>query len=151
MKQELERGIEVSRRIYRLFTEKKPGYDLEAQKLTEEIRDYLRIPGVERVRLVNRYDIEGITPEVYEQARSLIFSDLAVDLVYEENLPVKEDCRVLAMEYLPGQYDQRADSAIQSLQVIDPASQPQVKTAKLFVLIGDISNNEFQKIKEKRI
>ena len=148
MKQELERGIEVSRRIYRLFTEKKSGYDLEAQKLTEEIRDYLRIPGVERVRLVNRYDIEGITPEVYEQARSLIFSDLAVDLVYEENLPVKEDCRVLAMEYLPGQYDQRADSAIQSLQVIDPASQPQVKTAKLFVLIGDISNNEFQKIKE---
>ena len=84
MKQELERGIEVSRRIYRLFTEKKSGYDLEAQKLTEEIRDYLRIPGVERVRLVNRYDIEGITPEVYEQARSLIFSDLAVDLVYEE-------------------------------------------------------------------
>ncbi len=138
----------MSRRIYRLFTEKKSDYDLEAQQLAKEIRDYLRIPGVERVRLLNRYDIDGITPEVYEQAKGLIFSDLAVDLVYEEKLPVEEGWRVLAMEYLPGQYDQRADSAAQALQILDPTSEPVVKTAKLLLLAGEISNEEFQKLKE---
>ncbi len=143
-----ERGIEVSQQIYRIFTEKKKGYDLEAQGLLQEMKNILGVSGLKQVRVINRYDLEGISQEVYEKARSLIFCEPPLELVYDEELTMEADWLVLAMEYLPGQYDQRADSAVQCLRVLDPDLFPVVKTAKLLLLSGAITDGEFQKIKE---
>ena len=140
-----ERGIEVSQQIYRIFTEKKKGYDLEAQGLLQEMKNILGVSGLKQVRVINRYDLEGISQEVYEKARSLIFCEPPLELVYDEELTMEADWLVLAMEYLPGQYDQRADSAVQCLRVLDPDLFPVVKTAKLLLLSGAITDGEFHK------
>ena len=98
-------------KVRRVFVEKRKGYDIEACSLYEELKKYLGIKGLEGVRVLNRYDISGITDEEYARGRDIIFSEPPVDLVYDEVFPVAEDERVFALEYLPGQFDQRADSA----------------------------------------
>ncbi|MCX7779780.1 MAG: phosphoribosylformylglycinamidine synthase [Negativicutes bacterium] len=133
--------------VRRIYVEKKSGFDIEAQGLLDDLRANLDIRGLTKVRLVNRYDIAGISGEVYRQARGTVFAEPPVDLIYDEELPVSPGARVFAMEYLPGQYDQRADWAAQCIQVIAAEDRPEVATAKLVILEGCISDSEFARIK----
>lgn len=96
--------------VRRIYVEKKQGFDVEARSLLGDLRENLGLKGLEAARVINRYDVSGITDEEYQKARSTIFSEPPVDNVYDEVLPEAGDnSRVFAMEYLPGQYDQRAD------------------------------------------
>ncbi len=132
--------------IKRLYVEKKAGCDVEAKSLLDDIKENLSIAGLTKVRIYNRYDIEGISDADYEAAKTTIFSEPPVDNVYEE-LEVKENEKVFAVEYLPGQYDQRADSAMQCIQIISQKERPEILCAKVYVLEGDITAEEFEKIK----
>ena len=133
--------------VRRIFVEKKEGFDIEAQGLYRDLKDDLGIAGLHSVRIINRYDIEGITEEEYNSSKSTIFSEPPVDYVYDEKLEIDKNDRVIAIEYLPGQYDQRADSASQCIQMLTRRERPYVKAAKIIVLRGDISDAEFSKVK----
>lgn len=131
-----------------IFVEKKSGFDVVAQALLADLRENLKIRELNQVRVLIRYDLEGITDSEYEAARTTIFAEPPVDLVYDETFPFKDDDRVFAVEYLPGQYDQRADSAAQCIQLITHGNRPLVATAQIFVLEGSITDEEFIKIKK---
>jgi phosphoribosylformylglycinamidine synthase len=133
--------------IKRIFVEKKPGFDVEAQELCKELKEHLRISNLESVRLIYRYDVENISDEIYDLARRTIFSEPPVDLVYDEVTEIEDDAKYFAIEYLPGQYDQRADSAAQCIQILTQGERPKVKYAKLVILSGKISETDFLKIK----
>lgn len=133
--------------VKRIFVEKKAGYDVEAQNLYSEWKDLLGISALEQVRIVNRYDIEGVAEEAYEAAKGIIFSEPPVDTVYEEVLPLLSEEQAFAVEYLPGQYDQRADSAAQCLQMLTQQERPLVRTAKVIVVKGQLQPAEMAKIK----
>lgn len=133
--------------IKRIYVEKKDGFNIEAQGLFKDLRDNLGIQGIKKVRVIIRYDVAGITDEIYMRSRSTIFAEPPVDMVYDESLPVHGAARVFAVEYLPGQYDQRADWAAQSVQILTQQERPDVATAKVFVLEGDISDDSFASIK----
>ena len=132
--------------VRRVYVEKKYGFDVEASKLFAEITENLLVKGLTKVRIIHRYDIEGITDRDYEESKITVFSEPPVDNLYEENLVIPETDRVIAIEYLPGQYDQRADSAAQCIQFITHGERPDVKVAKLIVLSGEISDSDYQKI-----
>lgn len=134
--------------VRRVYVEKKPGFDVKARKFMEEITEYLKISGVKNVRILNRYDVEGISDEDYEKAKSTIFSEPPVDFIYEEVLPVKDNEKVFAVEYLPGQYDQRADSCAQCIQLLSGSERPEIRVATVIVIDGNITDQEFEKIKE---
>ena len=133
--------------VIRVFVEKKPGFHVEAQHLKEDLQQNLGIAGLTGVRIVNRYDISGLSPEEFEAARGTIFSEPNADNVYDEEYPVPEGARVFATEYLPGQYDQRADSAAQCVQLLTAGERPQVASAKMIVLLGSVSDAELAEIK----
>lgn len=133
--------------IRRVFVEKKDGFDIEARGMLGDLRDNLGIHGLKKVRFINRYDIRGISDQVYNRSKGTIFSEPPVDYLYEETLPVLEGSRIFAVEYLPGQYDQRADWAAQSVQILTQQERPEILTARVFVLEGDITDAEFDKIK----
>ena len=137
----------VKMNIKRLYIEKKKGCDVEASSLLSDIRENLGITSLIGVRVFNRYDIEGISEEIYEAAKPTIFSEPPVDIVYEEEISVEDGARVFAVEYLPGQYDQRADSAMQCVQIISQKERPEIAVAKVIVLEGNISESDFEKIK----
>jgi len=133
--------------VKRIFVEKKNGYDVSAKDLFNDIRENLRIKNLTKLRIINRYDISEISDSEYNSAKNTIFSEPTVDNSFDENIEVDKNDRVFAMEYLPGQYDQRADSAAQCLQILTQKERPEVKTAKLMILSGEISDSEFKKIK----
>ncbi|MEW5922335.1 MAG: phosphoribosylformylglycinamidine synthase [Bacillota bacterium] len=133
--------------VRRIYVEKRKGYDIEAQSLFADLRENLGIKGLEGVRIINRYDIAGITDEEYSAARRIIFAEPPVDLVYDEALPLGDDERAFAVAYLPGQFDQRADSAAQCVQILTQQERPAVLSAKVIVLHGDISDEDFARIK----
>ena len=132
--------------VIRVFVEKRPGFDIEAGHMLSDLRENLGLASLEALRLVNRYDISGISRVEFLQARDTILSEPNVDRVFEETLPVDEGDRVFAMEYLPGQYDQRADSAAQCVQLLTQGERPQVLTARVVVLKGAVSEEEFTRI-----
>jgi phosphoribosylformylglycinamidine synthase len=134
--------------VKRVFVEKKTGLDIAARSLFEDLRDNLGIKGLERVRVVNRYDIEGISDKEYAAARDIVFAEPPVDNVYDEKLPVSSDELIFAVEYLPGQYDQRADSAAQCIQIITQGSCPVAATARLIILKGNVSSDDFDAVKK---
>ena len=134
--------------VIRVFVEKKPGFDVEAQHLKTDLEQNLKISGLTQVRLVNRYDISGLSAEEFAAARGTIFSEPNADNVYDEAYPVPEGARVFATEYLPGQYDQRADSAAQCVQLLTQGERPQVITAKMIVLVGSITDSQLAEIKD---
>ena len=105
--------------VIRVFVEKKPGFDVEAQHMKADLVENLGMP-VEDLKLLNRYDVSGLSREEFEAARGTIFSEPNVDTVYDEEYPLPEGYSVFAMEYLPGQYDQRADSAAQCRAAAHP-------------------------------
>jgi phosphoribosylformylglycinamidine synthase len=135
----------MSSDVRRIFVEKKPGFDVEARGLYSDLKHNLGIAGLTGVRIVNRYDIEGISGAEYQKAREIVFAEPSVDQVYDETFAV-DTGRVLAIEYLPGQYDQRADSAAQCLQILAQRERPAVKVAKLLIFTGNLSKTEFQRI-----
>ncbi|QAT51207.1 phosphoribosylformylglycinamidine synthase [Caproiciproducens sp. NJN-50] len=122
--------------VIRVFVEKRPGFDGEARQLRTDLMENLGLTAVEDVKIVNRYDLSGIKGEEYAAARDTILSEPNVDLVYEEEYPLPEGYEAFAMEYLPGQYDQRADSAAQCVQLLTQGERPQVTTAKLVAVKG---------------
>ncbi|MBR2650753.1 MAG: phosphoribosylformylglycinamidine synthase, partial [Clostridia bacterium] len=116
--------------VYRVYVEKKAGLDNEAQALKNEISTFLGINSVERVRILNRYDAENITKELFDYAIGTVFSEPQLDNVYSD---VENDgAKVFATEYLPGQFDQRADSAAQCIQLISQGDKPSVASAKVY-------------------
>ncbi|MEA1960932.1 MAG: phosphoribosylformylglycinamidine synthase [Bacillota bacterium] len=129
------------------MVEKKPGFDVEAQHLYHDLKENLGIFNLERVRIINRYDISGISDEAYEEAKSTIFSEPNVDFVYDETLEIEPGVKHFVMEYLPGQYDQRADSAAQCIQILTQGEPPTILSAKLILLYGELSEADFQAIK----
>ncbi|TGE33289.1 phosphoribosylformylglycinamidine synthase [Desulfosporosinus sp. Sb-LF] len=134
--------------VKRIYVEKKPGYDIEAQGLLNDLLENLGIIGLENLRIINRYDISGITDEEYAQSRPIIFAEPPLDLVFDEQLEIPTKDLVFAMEYLPGQYDQRADSAAQCVQILTQKERPIIASAKVIVLKGQIAAEDFQKIKD---
>ncbi len=133
--------------VRRVFVEKKKGFDVEAKSLYRDLKYNLGIGALENVRIINRYDIEGLSEEEFEKSKRTIFSEPPVDEVFDEKIDIAENSRVVAIEYLPGQYDQRADSAAQCVQILTHGERPNVKVAKLIVLDGEISDSEFERIK----
>ncbi len=134
--------------VKRLFVEKKHPYDVEAQGLLSDLKGTLGINTLESVKIVNRYDIEGINYEEYVMARNTIFSEPPVDFAYDEGYKIPEGCKAFAVEYLPGQYDQRADSAAQCIQLLTQGERPEIKAARVIVLEGNITTDEFLAIKK---
>ncbi|MGH4125832.1 MAG: phosphoribosylformylglycinamidine synthase [Clostridium sp.] len=138
----------MENKIYRLYVEKKANYNVEGEKLLRDIVINLGIVGLTGLRLINRYDIMGISENQYQKSRNTIFSEPTVDEVYDEELNVCQGESVFAIEYLPGQYDQRADSAAQCIQILTQKDKPIVKTAKIIILKGNITKSEIDEIKE---
>ncbi len=122
--------------VRRIYAEKRPGYDVSAQQLCRELCEVLGTQEIERVRIFQRYDVEGLSETALEAAKGIIFSEPNVDVLYDETLP-EMDAHLLAVEYLPGQYDQRADSASQCLQLLSPnEARPKVVCAKVYAVEG---------------
>lgn len=134
--------------VTRVFVEKKEGFDIEAKQLQADLTENLGIAGIKGLRIINRYDTSGIGGDDWETAKRTIFSEPNVDNVYDEDFELPADCKVFAVEYLPGQYDQRADSAAQCVQLLTQGERPLVATARVYAITGDITADELQKIKD---
>lgn len=144
--------INSESRVKRILVEKRQGFDLEATALKKDLIDSLHINNIEEIRVLNRYDIEGIEEDVYNNACRTIFSEPNLDVVYHETLPVSDSNetkeRIFAIEYLPGQYDQRGDWACQCIQIVNQGIRPIINTAKVYILSGNISDESFEQIKK---
>ena len=132
--------------VNRIFVERKPAYANEARALCAEIRDFLGIAGIRSVRIINRYDVEGVSPDVLEKCVATVFSEPQVDDVLEA-LP-QIDGAVFSAEYLPGQFDQRADSASQCVQFVSGGARPLVRSAKVYLLEGDLTAGQVEAVKK---
>ena len=134
--------------VRRLFVEKRQGYfDIPAQQLAADLRETFRLENLKAVRIIKRYDIEGLSDEEYARVKNVVFAEPPVDIVYEEKLPHFADSRSFAVEYLPGQYDQTADSAEQCVQLVTGKERPTIATARIIVIVGDIDRATFDEIK----
>ncbi len=134
-------------KVKRIYVEKKEAFAVKARELEEELKGYLGIAGLEKVRIFIRYDVENISDATFEKACSSVFSEPPVDDLYMESIEMPENARCFSVEFLPGQFDQRADSAVQCVQFLKEDEQPIIKTAVTYLLIGTISDSEFDKIK----
>ncbi len=137
--------------VRRVYVEKKPEFAVQAKDLKHEIKSYLGIKDVKEVRVLIRYDVENVSDETFEKACHGIFSEPPVDTLYLEDFPVGENSRIFSVEFLPGQFDQRADSAVQCIQFIKEDEQPVIRTATTYVVVGEeglVSDEEFAAIKE---
>lgn len=133
--------------VRRIFVEKKPGFNIEAQGLLNDLTENLGIKGLTGLRIINRYDISGLTDEEYVASRNIIFAEPPLDWVYDDRLEISPNDWVFAMEYLPGQYDQRADSAAQCVQILTQHERPNIASAKVIVLTGQITEEDLKNIK----
>ena len=131
--------------VYRVFVEKKPDQAYQARALLEDVRQVLGVTSLERVRVIQRYDAENLTEELFRYAVGAVFSEPQLDLVSSE--PDLSGCRCFAVEYLPGQFDQRADSAAQCIQILSCGERPLVRSAQIYALYGDLTDAEFEQIK----
>ena len=132
--------------VFRVFVEKKAGLAHEADALFSDLTDFLGIRGLTGVRIANRYDADGITPELFEYAKRTVFSEPQLDTVSDRFEAA--GAFVFAVEYLPGQFDQRADSAAQCIQILSQGERPLVRTAKVYALYGGLSDKEKERIKK---
>ena len=133
--------------VYRIFTERKPEFAALSGTILAEIKESLLVENIENVRIINLYEVEGISREDFKKAVTAVFSVPSIDLIYSEFPALKADERLLAVEFLPGQYDQRADSAEQCISVLLNCERPIVKCAKIYIFKGKISDTDFAKIK----
>ena len=134
--------------VKRIYVQKKEGFDIEAKGVLADLRESLQLKGLQNVIILNRYDVEGLTEEVFEKAKNIVFSEPQVDIYFEEDYDLKKQDKVFAIEFLPGQFDQTANSLVECLQIIaDGDIKPIARTAKVYVLSGEISDEELNKIK----
>ena len=133
--------------VKRIYVEKKEPYAVRAGELKQEIKKYLDIKTLEEVRVLVRYDVEALSEDVYKKALVTVFSEPPVDNVYEGSFGKNEKDRVFSVEYLPGQFDQRADSAEQCVKLLNEKEEPIIRSATTYVLSGDISEEDFERIK----
>ena len=133
--------------VRRIYVEKKEPFAVKAKELHEELKNYLGIDGLTKVREFIRYDVENISDEVFEKACRTVFSEPPVDDLYMENIELGEGDRVFSVEFLPGQFDQRADSAVQCVKFLKEDEEPIIRTAVTYVISGNVSDEEFTKIK----
>ena len=133
--------------VKRVYVEKKADFAVQAKELRHEIKHYLGVPDVTGVRVLIRYDIENVSDETFEKACHGVFAEAPVDILYNETFPMKENETAFSVESLPGQFDQRADSAEQCLQFIKEDERPVVRTAITYVIEGDITDAELDAIK----
>ncbi|MBQ8515930.1 MAG: phosphoribosylformylglycinamidine synthase [Ruminococcus sp.] len=132
--------------VYRIYVEKKPEYAVEAQSVLSDLQTALRV-SVTGVRVFNRYDADKLTKEAFEKAVPTVFSEPAVDIVYKELPALGGSQRMFAMEYLPGQFDQRADSCEQCIQILLQGERCRVRSAQIYIISGNITDAEFEKVK----
>ena len=133
--------------VRRVFVEKKQAFAVKAKELEEEIRSYLGIQTVTGVRVLIRYDVENIGDETFEKACQTVFSEPPVDVLYREEFETALDASVFGVEFLPGQFDQRADSAVQCVQFLNAAEKPVIRTATVYVIEGNVTAEELSAIK----
>ena len=133
--------------VRRVYVEKKPDFAVKAKELRHEIKSYLGIGDVTGVRVLIRYDVENISDEVFEKACTCVFSEPPVDDLYKETFEAAEGSRIFSVEYLPGQFDQRADSAVQCIQFLKEDEQPIIRSATTYVIEGNVSDEELEAIK----
>lgn len=134
-------------KVKRVYSEKMPEFAVKAKELSEEISSYLNINTVTNVRVLIRYDIENITKETYEKALVTVFSEPPVDYVYEEDFTHNDNEHVFGVEFLPGQFDQRADSAVQCIKLLKEDEEPVIKTAVIYAIEGSLTEDELDRIK----
>ena len=133
--------------VRRIYVEKKNAYRVAAKELKKEINRYLDIKSLSDVRILVRYDVENISDNTYKKALNTIFSEPPVDDVYEGTFPYNQNDRIFSVEYLPGQFDQRADSAEQCVKLLNESEEPVIRSATTYVLGGQVNDEEFEKIK----
>ena len=133
--------------VRRVYVEKKPAYAVQAKELKHEISSYLGIKTASAVRVLIRYDVENISDEVFERACRTVFAEPPVDNLYHEKFEAAPGSRIFSVEYLPGQFDQRADSAVQCVQFLDENAKPIIRSATTYVVEGEVSDEEFEAIK----
>ena len=133
--------------VKRIFVEKKPDFAVKARELAGEMGSYLGIETVTGVRVLIRYDIENLSGDTYDKALGTIFSEPPVDFLYEEDFPREETDLVFSVEYLPGQFDQRADSAKQCVKLLNEDEEPVIKTATTYVISGALTREQIRSIK----
>ena len=133
--------------VRRVFVEKKPQFAVKARELKEELKSYLHLDTISRVRVLIRYDVENLSEDVYRQALTTIFSEPPVDWVYEEGFDAEDQDMVFSVEYLPGQFDQRADSAEQCVKLLKEDEEPVIRTATTYVLTGELTGEQKEAIK----
>jgi len=134
--------------VRRVYVEKKKDYAVEAQGLLSDLKQNLKMETLADLRLFNRFDIENLDDETYNASLQGVFAEAGVDLVYEEKLPVSEDWVLIGIEYLPGQYDQRGDSAAQCIRLLNPQSQAAIGCGKVVAMKGALTAREVERIKE---
>ena len=134
--------------VSRVYVEKKPGFDVEARQLSHELRHTLGVKGLTNVRIINRYDVEGISQELFEQCVPTVFSEPQSDDVFYELPKLPKSAKVFAVEFLPGQFDQRAASASECIQLISQGERPEVASAKVYILSGRVSKAGTEAVKQ---
>ncbi len=132
--------------VRRIYVEKKPEFAVKAREISDEISNFVGIKGIKNFRYLIRYDIEDIRPEIYKKACTSVFSEPPVDILYEEDFPREKDDLVLAVEALPGQYDQRADSAEQCIRFLNDSSKCVIRTAEVYCISGKLGKGDAKKI-----
>ena len=132
--------------VRRVYVEKKPDFAVKAKELKHEIKHYLGI-AVEEVRVLIRYDVENVSDETYQKALQTVFSEPPVDDIYEENFDAGNG-KVFSVEFLPGQFDQRADSAEQCVKLLNEEEEPVIRSATTYVIVGSVSDDELEAIKK---
>lgn len=133
--------------VKRIYVQKKEGFNIEAKGLLNDIKENLLINNLEDIVILNRYDVEGISEEVFKQAKNTVFSEPQVDLCFEEDYPFSKKDNVFGVEYLPGQFDQRANSLSECLQILTEGVKPESKSAKIYILKGNLKDEDVNKIK----
>ena len=133
--------------VRRVYVEKKPAFAVQAKDLRHELRKYLGVSGLTGVRVLIRYDVENISDDVFEKACKTVFAEPPVDTLYKESFEMAENARTFSVEFLPGQFDQRADSAVQCVKFLNEEEEPVIRSATTYVIEGEVSNEEFEAIK----
>lgn len=134
--------------VKRIYVEKKPEFSVEAKGLLKDLKENLLLGNLEDLKIVNRYDVEGINDEIFEKAKNTVFSEPQVDECFEEEYPFAKEDKIFGVEYLPGQFDQRANSLSECLQILTEGERPLAKSAKIYVIKGNISTEDLEKIKK---
>ncbi len=133
--------------VKRIYVQKRPGFDIEAKGILKDLQENLQIKELEDIIILNRYDVSGIDEKTYQKAKNTVFSEPQVDICFDEEYDFGEN-KVFAQEFLPGQFDQRANSLAECLQIISGKERPIAKTAKIYILKGKITDTQVEKIKK---